>query len=85
MPIWRMAAVVIMYKCSLYGVNTVEKKKDHNSIQFILYKILYNIIITVYMCANNIMFTPARDFLLETPWRIIIPNLNVNSHSGWSW
>jgi Tfp pilus assembly protein PilN len=21
-----------------------------------------------------IMFTPARDFLLETPWRIIIPN-----------
>jgi hypothetical protein len=28
-----------------------------------------------------IMFTPARDFLLETPWRIIIPNSNVNSHS----
>jgi hypothetical protein len=28
-----------------------------------------------------IMFTPARDFLLETPWRIIIPNPNVNSHS----
>jgi hypothetical protein len=27
-----------------------------------------------------IMFTPARDFLLETPWRIIIPNPNVNSH-----
>jgi hypothetical protein len=24
-----------------------------------------------------IMFTPARDFLLETPWRIIIPNPNV--------
>jgi hypothetical protein len=23
-----------------------------------------------------IMFTPARDFLLETPWRIIIPNPN---------
>jgi hypothetical protein len=23
---------------------------------------------------NCIMFTPARDFLLETPWRIIIPN-----------
>jgi hypothetical protein len=32
-----------------------------------------------------IMFTPARDFLLETPWRIIIPNPNVNSHSLWSW
>jgi hypothetical protein len=29
----------------------------------------------------GIMFTPARDFLLETPWRIIIPNPNVNSHS----
>jgi hypothetical protein len=28
-----------------------------------------------------IMFTPARDFLLETPWRIIIPNPNVNSVS----
>jgi hypothetical protein len=28
-----------------------------------------------------IMFTPARDFLLETHWRIIIPNPNVNSHS----
>jgi hypothetical protein len=27
------------------------------------------------------MFTPARDFLLETPWRIIIPNPNVNNHS----
>jgi hypothetical protein len=27
------------------------------------------------------MLTPARDFLLETPWRIIIPNPNVNSHS----
>jgi hypothetical protein len=26
-----------------------------------------------------------RDFLLETPWRIIIPNPNVNSHSLWSW
>jgi voltage-dependent calcium channel T type alpha-1G len=26
----------------------------------------------------TIMFTPARDFLLETPWRIIIPNPNVN-------
>jgi hypothetical protein len=25
-----------------------------------------------------IMFTPARDFLLETPWRIIIPNPNDN-------
>jgi hypothetical protein len=25
-----------------------------------------------------IMFTPARDFPLETPWRIIIPNPNVN-------
>jgi hypothetical protein len=22
------------------------------------------------------MFTPAKDFLLETPWRIIIPNPN---------
>jgi hypothetical protein len=31
--------------------------------------------------AFPIMFTPARDFLLETPWRIIIPNPNVNSHS----
>jgi hypothetical protein len=31
--------------------------------------------------SNLIMFTPARDFLLETPWRIIIPNPNVNSHS----
>jgi hypothetical protein len=31
--------------------------------------------------AAYIMFTPARDFLLETPWRIIIPNPNVNSHS----
>jgi hypothetical protein len=30
---------------------------------------------------QSIMFTPARDFLLETPWRIIIPNPNVNSHS----
>jgi hypothetical protein len=30
---------------------------------------------------TDIMFTPARDFLLETPWRIIIPNPNVNSHS----
>jgi hypothetical protein len=31
----------------------------------------------------DIMFTPARDFLLETPWiwMIIIPNPNVNSHS----
>jgi hypothetical protein len=29
----------------------------------------------------NIMFTPARDFLLETPWRILIPNPNVNSLS----
>jgi hypothetical protein len=29
----------------------------------------------------NIMFTPASDFLLETPWRIIIPNPDVNSHS----
>jgi hypothetical protein len=29
---------------------------------------------------HNITFTPTRDFLLETPWRIIIPNLNVNSH-----
>jgi hypothetical protein len=28
-----------------------------------------------------IMFTPVRDFLLETPWRIITPNPNVNSHS----
>jgi hypothetical protein len=28
-----------------------------------------------------IMFTPARDFLLETPWKIMIPNPNVNSHS----
>jgi hypothetical protein len=28
-----------------------------------------------------IMFTPAIYFLLESPWRIIIPNLNVNSHS----
>jgi hypothetical protein len=27
-----------------------------------------------------IMFTPARYFLLETPWRIIIPNPSVNSH-----
>jgi hypothetical protein len=26
-----------------------------------------------------IMFTPARDFLLETPWRIIIPNSNQQS------
>jgi hypothetical protein len=25
-----------------------------------------------------IMFTPARDFLLETPWRIIIPEGNVS-------
>jgi hypothetical protein len=25
------------------------------------------------------MFTPARDFLLETPWRIIIRNPNVKS------
>jgi hypothetical protein len=33
---------------------------------------------TLFYC---IMFTPARDFLLETPWRIIIPNPNVNSHS----
>jgi hypothetical protein len=31
-------------------------------------------------CTCTIMFTPARDFLLETPWRIIIPNPNVNSH-----
>jgi hypothetical protein len=31
------------------------------------------------------MFTPARDFLLETPWRILIPNPNVNSLSLWSW
>jgi hypothetical protein len=30
--------------------------------------------------SSPIMFTPARDFLLETPWRIIIPNPNVNSH-----
>jgi hypothetical protein len=30
---------------------------------------------------NTIMFTPARDFLLETPWMIIIPNPNVISHS----
>jgi hypothetical protein len=29
----------------------------------------------------KIMSTPVRDFLLETPWRIIIPNPNVNSHS----
>jgi hypothetical protein len=29
----------------------------------------------------TIMFTHARYFLLETPWRIIIPNPNVNSHS----
>jgi hypothetical protein len=28
------------------------------------------------------MFTPARDFLLETPWRIIIPNPNVNSQKN---
>jgi hypothetical protein len=27
------------------------------------------------------LWVPARDFLLETPWRIIIPNPNVNSHS----
>jgi hypothetical protein len=27
------------------------------------------------------MFTPARYFLLETPWRIMIPDPNVNSHS----
>jgi hypothetical protein len=33
------------------------------------------------MSVSDIMFTPARDFLLETPWRIIIPNPNVNSHS----
>jgi hypothetical protein len=33
----------------------------------------------------HIMFTPAGDFLLETPWRIIIPNPNVNSHSLSSW
>jgi hypothetical protein len=32
-----------------------------------------------------VLFTPARDFLLETPWRIIIPNPDVNSHSLWSW
>jgi hypothetical protein len=25
------------------------------------------------------MFTPARDFRLETPWRIIIPNPNVST------
>jgi hypothetical protein len=31
--------------------------------------------------SSHIMFTPARDFLLETPWRIIIPNPNVNCHS----
>jgi hypothetical protein len=31
-----------------------------------------------------IMFTLARDILLETPWRIIIPNPSVNSHSLWS-
>jgi hypothetical protein len=30
---------------------------------------------------HYVVFTPARDFLLETPWRIIIPNPNVNSHS----
>jgi hypothetical protein len=30
---------------------------------------------------RHIMFTPARDFLLETPVRIIIPNPNVSSHS----
>jgi hypothetical protein len=27
---------------------------------------------------RGIMFTPARDFLLEAPWRIIIPIPNVN-------
>jgi hypothetical protein len=37
------------------------------------------------MFTPAIMFTPARDFLLETPRRIIIPNPNVNSHSLWSW
>jgi hypothetical protein len=38
------------------------------------------------MCETPyIIFTPARDFLLETPRRIIIPNPNVNSHSLWSW
>jgi hypothetical protein len=33
------------------------------------------------LAKTHIMFTPAIDFLLETPWRIIIPNPNVNSHS----
>jgi hypothetical protein len=33
------------------------------------------------LAVDHIMFTPARDFLLETPWRIIIPIPNVNSHS----
>jgi hypothetical protein len=35
----------------------------------------------VSACCAHIMFTPDRDFLLETPWRIIIPNPKVNSHS----
>jgi hypothetical protein len=35
-----------------------------------------NVLGTIYLTVihANIMFTPARDFLLETPRRIIIPN-----------
>jgi hypothetical protein len=39
---------------------------------------MYQSILTGF---KDIMFTPARDFLLETPWMIIFPNPNVNSHS----
>jgi hypothetical protein len=42
---------------------------------------LYDIVKIANVFPHNIMFTPARYFLLETPWRIIIPNPNVNSHS----
>jgi hypothetical protein len=41
-----------------------------------------NLLVVLHQLNDDIiMFTPARDFLLETPLRIIIPNPNVNSHS----
>jgi hypothetical protein len=46
------------------------------------YMYFHSIVCLLMAQAVAIMFNPARDFLLETPWRIIIPNPNVNSHYG---
>jgi hypothetical protein len=62
--------------------------RDEEQFVFIMFVLRYPVFdCTCRVCQSTwdlpytIMFTPARDFLLETPWRIIIPIQNVNSHS----